>query len=62
VFDYVNESISTRKFIDILLDNKMFGDNKDIDDKNIFYKDIQNIKSFGTLFNGNIDNKTGEII
>ena len=61
VFEYAKENISTKKIIDILLDERVFGDERDYNDKNIYFEDIQKINSFNDLFNGIINNKTGEI-
>ena len=57
-FDYENESLSTKKFIDILIKNKMLGSQHDYDDKNIYVDEILNIKTLGKLFCGELNKET----
>lgn len=52
--EYRKESEATKKFIDILYENHMFGDNYNYHDKNIYEEDINKLTSLGQLFNGNL--------
>lgn len=62
VFEYENESLSTKKFIDVLIKNKMLGRQHDYNDKNIYVEDIPNITSLGNLFCGGLNKESMSLI
>jgi len=62
VFEYENESLSTKKFIDVLIKNKMLGGQHDYNDKNIYVEDIPNITSLGNLFCGGLNKESMSLI
>ena len=61
VFEYENETLSTKKFIDILIKNRMLGEQHDYSDKNVYVEDLPNITSLGKLFNGELNKDTMSI-
>ena len=61
-FEYEKESIDTKKFINILFENKIFGKNRDYDDKNIYVEEIPQITTLEKLFSGDLDEETMNII
>ena len=58
VFEYEKESLATKKFIDVLIKNKMLGSHHDYNDKNVYVEDIPNITSLGKLFCGGLNKET----
>ena len=62
VFNYEKETNDTKKFINILLENKIFGNTKNYDDNNIYAKDIFNLTTLGKLFSGDLNKETMNII
>lgn len=60
--EYEKESVPTKKFINILLKNKMLGNKHDYTDKNVYVEDIPNVVSFGNLFCGDIDKETMNLV
>lgn len=61
-FEYEKESIATKKFMNILFKNKVFGKNRDYGDKNIYDEEIPQITTFEKLFSGDLDKETLNII
>lgn len=61
-FEYEKESIDTKKFMNILFENKIFGKNRDYDDKNIYVEEIPQITTLEKLFSGDLDEETMNII
>jgi len=61
-FEYEKESIATKKFMNILFKNKVFGKNRNYDDKNIYVDEIPLITALGKLFSGDLDKETMNII
>ena len=61
-FEYEKESIDTKKFMNILFENKIFGKNRDYDDKNIYLEEIPQITTLGKLFSGYLDEGLMNII
>ncbi len=61
-FNYEVESIATKKFMNILFKNKVFGKNRDYIDKNIYVEEISQITTLGKLFSGDLDKDTMNII
>ena len=61
-FEYEKESIDTKKFMNILFENKIFGKNRDYDDKNIYVEEIHQITTLEKLFSGDLDEETMNII
>lgn len=61
-FEYEKESIDTKKFMNILFENKIFGKNRDYDDKNIYVEEISQITTLEKLFSGDLDEETMNII
>lgn len=61
-FNYEAESIATKKFMNILFKNKIFGKNRDYNDKNIYVEEIPQITTLGKLFSGTFDKDTVNII
>ena len=60
--EYEKESIDTKKFMNILFENKIFGKNRDYDDKNIYVEEIPQITTLEKLFSGDLDEETMNII
>jgi len=61
-FEYEKETIATKKFMNILFKNKVFGKNRDYDDKNIYADEIPRITTLDNLFSGDLDKETMNII
>jgi hypothetical protein len=61
-FNYDVESIATKKFMNILFKNKVFGKNRDYNDKNIYVDEIPQITTLGKLFSGGLNKETMNII
>ena len=61
-FEYEKETIATKKFMNILFKNKVFGKSRDYEDKNIYINEISQITSLDKLFNGDLDKETMNII
>lgn len=61
VFEYETESLFTKKLIDLLAKNKMFGPKHDYKDLNVYEEDIQHLTSLHNLLSGSIDNETMQI-
>ena len=61
-FEYEKESIDTKKFMNILFENKIFGKNRDYNDKNIYVEEIPQITTLEKLFSGDLDEETMNII
>ena len=61
-FKYETESIATKKIMNILFKNKVFGKDRDYDDKNIYLEEIPQITTLGKLFSGDLDKESLNII